>query len=299
MSDERADTNNDRRANSERGADSPFTPSSWFALTLIAVGAGSAIGAVVAYWTGAGSQVFGEIVALSLFCGGAGLVAWAHGAMPHEPVTGEREPLESSAEERAEFKEVFISGEESIGRRRFLGASVLVFATGLFAVGVSMIRSLTPDPYRLLGKTPWRQGIRLVKTDGTPIKPNDLRIGGVLTVFPEGHVGDFYAQTLLIHVQPSKLDLPSALQSGAYQGFVAYSKVCTHAGCPVGLYEQKQQLLLCPCHQSTFDVIHGANPTSGPATRPLPQLPITVDNNGFLIAQSDFKSPTGPGYWHV
>ncbi len=81
-------------------------------------------------------------------------------------------------------------------------------------------------------------------------------------------------------------------------GLVAYSKVCTHAGCPVGLYQSESSLLLCPCHQSTFDVLNGAEPTFGPATRALPQLPIAVDEEGFVIATADYSEPVGPGFWN-
>ncbi|OYV23715.1 MAG: ubiquinol-cytochrome C reductase, partial [Acidimicrobiales bacterium 20-64-4] len=80
-------------------------------------------------------------------------------------------------------------------------------------------------------------------------------------------------------------------------GYVAYSKLCTHLGCPVGLYEQQLQLLVCPCHQSMFNVANGALPNFGPAPRPLPQLPLMVDSQGYLQSQSDYKEPVGPGFW--
>ena len=79
---------------------------------------------------------------------------------------------------------------------------------------------------------------------------------------------------------------------------VAYSKVCPHAGCPVGLYEPDTHRLYCPCHQSVFDVLDAAEPKSGPATRPLPQLPLAVDADGYLVARSDYTEPIGPGFWN-
>ncbi|MGH7735831.1 MAG: ubiquinol-cytochrome c reductase iron-sulfur subunit, partial [Gemmatimonadales bacterium] len=81
------------------------------------------------------------------------------------------------------------------------------------------------------------------------------------------------------------------------QGYVAYSKLCTHAGCPVGLYQDNTQQLVCPCHQSMFDVLKGAQQTFGPAPRPLPQLPLMVDAEGFLRAQRGYHEPVGPGFW--
>jgi quinol---cytochrome c reductase iron-sulfur subunit len=82
-----------------------------------------------------------------------------------------------------------------------------------------------------------------------------------------------------------------------YGNLVAYSKICTHAGCPASLYEQQTNILLCPCHQSQFDIANNARPIFGPATRRLPMLPITVDNEGFLVAKSDYQQPVGPGFW--
>ena len=78
---------------------------------------------------------------------------------------------------------------------------------------------------------------------------------------------------------------------------VAYSKICTHVGCPVALYEQTTHHILCPCHQSTFDAANGANVIFGPAPRPLPQLPLTTDAQGYLVSQSDFTQPVGPSFW--
>ena len=274
-------------------------PHTGVGLVLLGVGSVAAVGAVVAFWLNASAQVFGGLIALSLVAGGAGLVAWAHGAMPDNPAVGEREPLASSVEERAAFVESFVAGEQSVGRRRLLAGSLLVLVGALSAVALSMLRSLGPDPLASLRQTAWRPGSRLVQSDGTPIKPGDIRVGSVLTVFPEGHVGAAESQTLLIKVQPELLDLPPDQQGWAWQGLVAYSKICTHAGCPVGLYEQQQHLLLCPCHQSTFDVLRGAQPTSGPADRALPQLPLSVNTDGYLVAQSDYQTAVGPGFWNM
>jgi ubiquinol-cytochrome c reductase iron-sulfur subunit len=124
-----------------------------------------------------------------------------------------------------------------------------------------------------------------------------LEQGAVLTVFPEGNVTDYNSQTLLIRVDPAGLRARPGRQDWSPQGHVAYSKICTHVGCPVGLYRETTHDLLCPCHQSTFDVLDGARPVSGPATRSLPQLPLAVDEAGYLIAQRDYTEPVGPGFW--
>ena len=267
------------------------------AVGAMVVAALAAIAALVEYWGGANIQWFGGTLALALVAAGVGLVGWTRTAMPDAPVIDVREPLESSSEERQAFVAAFTEGEQSLTRRRLLVGSLLTIGGGLGATFLSMFRPLGPNPYPALEHTSWQQGTRLVDSNGNPLKPGDLGVGTVLTVFPEGHLDSTSAQTLLIHVEPNKLDLPKERRAWVVQGLVAYSKICTHAACPVGLYQRQQHLLLCPCHQSTFNVLDGARPTSGPAALPLPQLPLALNKDGYLVAQSDFTEPVGPGFW--
>ncbi len=134
--------------------------------------------------------------------------------------------------------------------------------------------------------------------DGNPVKPSDLSVDGVITVWPEGYVDAPDAPTLLIHYRDDQ-DFRPVPGRGDWtvDDIVAYSKLCTHVGCPVGLYQADSGLLLCPCHQSTFAVLDGARPIFGPAARPLPQLPLGVNDQGELIARGDFSGPVGPGFW--
>ncbi|GAC1310219.1 MAG: hypothetical protein NVSMB16_06810 [Acidimicrobiales bacterium] len=125
----------------------------------------------------------------------------------------------------------------------------------------------------------------------------DVAVGGVVTVFPEGFIDDASAQTLLIRASDAPMVTRRGREDWSPAGFVAFSKVCTHAGCPVGLYEHRTNQLLCPCHQSLFDVAKGARPVFGPAPRALPQLPLAVDAEGRLIAQRDYDEPIGPAFW--
>ncbi len=161
------------------------------------------------------------------------------------------------------------------------------------------VLSLGPAPGRTLFETPWKAGTRVVGLDGLPVRIDDLPIDGVLTVFPEGAVGSADGQTLLIRVADDLLQLPPDRLAWAPQGCVAYSKLCTHAGCPVGLYRAAEHKLICPCHQSTFDVLAGATPTFGPAARPLPQLPIQLAEDGTFVALGDFPEPVGPSFWNM
>jgi ubiquinol-cytochrome c reductase iron-sulfur subunit len=121
----------------------------------------------------------------------------------------------------------------------------------------------------------------------------------VVTVFPEGYTTAEDSQAILVRVEPEELRLPTGREGWAPQGNVCYSKICTHAGCPVGLYSKDLQQLQCPCHQSAFDVLNGAEPVFGPAPRPLPQLDVYADDQGFLRARSDFDEPVGPGFWNA
>ncbi len=105
------------------------------------------------------------------------------------------------------------------------------------------------------------------------------------------------AAVLLMRLKPEDLKVSEGKETWNYQGIVAYSKICTHVGCPVALYEQQTHHLLCPCHQSQFDITEEAKVIFGPAKRPLPQLPIEVDDEGYLVAQSDFHEPVGPSFW--
>lgn len=248
------------------------------------------------YWTNRGTAALGGSIALSLVAIGVGLVIWSHGLMPDEEISDEREPLASSDLEREAFREDFIVGENKIARRRLLGW-MAGGAVSLLAIGsISLLRSLGKSPLPVLFETQWRQGVRLVTVDGRPISA-DLEIGTVQTVYPEGSEGATASQTLLLRVDEQLLKLPPGRSDWTPQGFIAFSKICTHAGCPVAQYEKSKNLLLCPCHQSTFDVLRGAVPVGGPAGRPLPQLPLYEDDQGFLRAQGDFSDPPGPGYW--
>ena len=124
-----------------------------------------------------------------------------------------------------------------------------------------------------------------------------MPVGTVLTVFPEGDPDSADGQALLIGLEPGLYRPAAGREDWAPNGLVCFSKVCTHAGCPVGLYRPQTHELFCPCHQSVFDVLASAAPVGGPATRPLPQLPIAVDDTGLVVATGDFSAPVGPGFW--
>jgi ubiquinol-cytochrome c reductase iron-sulfur subunit len=257
-----------------------------------------ALGLAVVYIAGGQTQLEGVFLFLALGGIGVGLVGWAKRFMPTREETEERGRLESTEEEVAAFTADFEAGEQALGRRSLL----VKLALGAFgALGLALlfpVRSLGPRPGRGLKTTAYAEGpVRVVTEDGRFVRPAELAEGSLATVWPEGHLEAADAPTLLIRVDERELELSPEKMAWTVGGIVAYSKLCTHTGCPVGLYQQAERLLLCPCHQSTFDVLHGAKPVFGPAARSLPQLPLGVDDEGYLIAEGDFEGPVGGGFW--
>jgi ubiquinol-cytochrome c reductase iron-sulfur subunit len=237
---------------------------------------------------------------------GYGLVIWGKYLMPRGPFEEARHSLEPTPIEREVFVEDFASrGKVAIERRGFL-LKALGLASGILGVVLAfpLIRSLGPLPKLTLRQTAWRRGAYLVDISGRKIKPDDIEVGGFMTVFPPDDIGGAYSQTMLIHVDgltsgylPPPPQFAKQRATWAPLGFIAFSKVCTHAGCPVGLYEELTEKMLCPCHQSLFDVRDAAVPIFGPAPRPLPQLPLYIDDEGYFRAQDGYDEPVGPGYW--
>ncbi|MDP8987030.1 MAG: Rieske 2Fe-2S domain-containing protein [Actinomycetota bacterium] len=258
-----------------------------------ATAAVAALGLTAVYAVGGQPQLEGLFLGLALGGIGVGAVVWAQRFMPAEEVTEDRIELGSTDEEVEAFTQSFETGEESLERRSLLVKLGLGALGALGIAAVFPIRSLGPRPGRGLKDTGYAEGVRLVTVHGTPVRPDSLVAGTVLTVWPEGHEGDADSPTLLIRTGAGRLELAQPTVGD----IVAYSKLCTHTGCPVGLYQQQEQLLLCPCHQSTFDVLDGAQPIFGPAARPLPQLPIGVDDQGFFVALGEFPQPVGGGFW--
>jgi ubiquinol-cytochrome c reductase iron-sulfur subunit len=274
----------------------------------LALTTASALGLAVLYALGGQNQLEGILLGLALGGLGYSFVVAARRLLPQGPFTEDREPLASSESDVEAFGHDFdrmyedTEGEEGTGRalarRKFLLRMGGAAAGALGLAALFPIASLGPRPGNALFVTKWRKGSRVVDERGRRVNVADLEVGGVITVFPEGAVGSADSQTLLLRVSNRAITTRPGREDWAPEGYVAYSKVCTHAGCPVGLYQQNIQRLLCPCHQSTFEVLNGATPVFGPATRSLPQLPLMVDDDGQLRAQDDYDQPIGPGFWN-
>jgi ubiquinol-cytochrome c reductase iron-sulfur subunit len=264
-------------------------------VTSFAVTAVAAVALMVVYALGGQPQAEGALLAVAFAGLGVGLVVWANGLLAGEH-TEEREPLVASPAEDAALRDDLERGGV-LHRRTLLRRSLLVAAGALGIAALFPLRSLGPRPGKSLLRTPWRPGVRVVTIDGEPVRVDAVPTGGLLTVFPEGDTGSADGQAVLVRVEAGLLRLPPGRDSWTVDGIVAFSKVCTHAGCPVGLYAADRHELLCPCHQSAFDVLRGAKPISGPAAWPLPQLPLAADADGVLRSTGDFSEPVGPGWW--
>ena len=253
-----------------------------------------------AYWTY--TPALGICMALALFGLGAGIVLWGKLLMPHEDAVEYRHGNRSDELDRqttaATMRDALVT--TGLPRRKLLRRSLGLAGGAMGLLAVVPLGGLIKNPKRALFATPWKEGTRLVRYDGVPMRPQDMEPGALETVFPgvPGGTKSADAATMLIRLRPGQQIASRKGQEGFGWGdYVAFSKICTHAGCPVSLYEQQTGRILCPCHQSQFDVTLDAKPVFGPATRPLPMLPITVDSEGFFVARSDYREAIGPSFW--
>lgn len=258
--------------------------------------------------------LLGLTLGLAVLLVGVGAVQWARLLMVDHEITEERHSAGSSAETRAAAIEIVYQGldESGLQRRKLIGRSLLGALGILVVPAVVTLADLGPWPTKsvraeTIEKTLWGPEVRLVN-DITfePIKAADLEIGQLVNAQPEnltelhGHevlVEKAKAAIIVVRMDPNSIRIPESRTSWHVNGILCYSKICTHVGCPISLWEQQTHHLLCPCHQSTFDLGNSGVVIFGPAARSLPQLPITTDAEGYLIATSDFTVPVGPSYF--
>jgi ubiquinol-cytochrome c reductase iron-sulfur subunit len=246
-------------------------------------------------------------MAISLFFIGMGAIHWAKTLMPDTEVVAQRHEFRSPDSERKDFVTAVKEGAAAsgLGRRSLIKRS-LGAALGLSALSpLILLRDLGPLPGKELEKTTWKSGTYLVTDPGNRrIKASDLEVGAVAQVLPEiedpehRKLSDIAKDAvLLIRLRPQEFNLEADRLAMTHDGIIAFSKICSHMGCAVALYEQQTKHLLCPCHQSTFDVTRAAKVIFGPSARPLPQLDITIDQEGYLLARQPFSEPVGPSFW--
>ena len=267
---------------------------------------------------GAQNVALGVTFGLGIFFIGAGAIQWAKKLMPDVEVVQDRHRLASTPDQDTAAADQYERGKEESGfaayrilRRTLIGALAL-FPIPLVVLVRDMWTNTNPategmSPAEILSETAWTDGLPIV-VDGTyqPIRPADIPVGGLVSALPENikeiqkefHNLNERGKSAIILVRMDPGEIRSQQGDGwDYEGILAFSKICTHVGCPIALYEQRTHHLLCPCHQSTFDLADSGNVIFGPAARRMPQLPIGVNEEGFLVARSDFQEPVGPSFW--
>jgi ubiquinol-cytochrome c reductase iron-sulfur subunit len=274
-------------------------------LALLGLAAVAAVGFVVAYVDGADNQLLGATLGVSLVLLAVAFIVAAERLVAHEEAAMEV-PDHGHYQDRADVEEIVRDGGEGLTRRRLLGAGAAVAGTALGAALIVPLASLGPNVGDTLEQSPWRRGVRFVDEHGHPIAADAIETKSFITAFPEGaDPRQLASPVVVVRVDPTQLRLPRGRQDWAPGGLLAFSKICTHAGCAISLYRaplyaptSPGPALVCPCHYSTFDVLRGALPVFGPAVRSLPELPVAVVN-GDLVAAGGYSGPVGPSWWGV
>ncbi|MUL40954.1 Rieske (2Fe-2S) protein [Streptomonospora sp. PA3] len=264
------------------------------------------------------NMLMGGTLALSLFGIAAGMTVWARQIMPHYEVANDYDELPSPPEEKSSFSDFFMRGADESGftKRPLMRRTLLLAMAPLGLAPIVLLRDTGPLPRDTLRHTLWEPGMHMVVEGAARhgeegwIHEDDLTPGGMISALPyvepdaehpHGLSLNDQAQTVILlikmHEREFSEEMTREQRNWTHNGIVAYSKICTHVGCPAALYESESHRILCPCHQSTFDATNGAKVVFGPANRPLPMLPITVDEEGYLVADGDFSEPVGPTFW--
>ncbi|MFC7533400.1 ubiquinol-cytochrome c reductase iron-sulfur subunit [Actinoplanes sp. GCM10030250] len=267
------------------------------------------------------TPLLGITLGIGLLALGFAILAWAKKLLPHELSIQQRHGGPSPEDEQLITGQtmLYVADELGVQRRPLLKGAIAIGMAPLgLAVAAPLVGGLIENPHKgdhpmmfTTGFHPSNNGgerVRLTREDGSPIRPEDVSAGGQMTVFPgipHGATNQHAdSPTLLIHLRADdasdtrqRADADPRNKGSMWGNYVAYSKICTHAGCPASLYEQQTNRLLCPCHQSQFLITDNAQPVFGPATRRLPMLPLTVDEEGFFVAASDFRDTVGPDFW--
>lgn len=252
------------------------------ARVLFAISSASLVAAVAMVMSGVGETAVAVAIAFTVIGVGTGLATWGHRLATRSP---DRQPRR-------------VKGPGLQRRRLLMGLGAM--GAGLAAASISLPALLRSEAAAArLAETGWRRGTRLVDDEGRLVAAPDIGPGSLITVYPEGRLGDPRAQALLVGAEPERIRLPEERAGWAPQGMIAFSKLCTHMGCPVGLYQEGTGRAVCPCHQAVFDLLGGGTVVTGPAGRPLPQLPITIDPDGYLVALGGFSDIVGTDFWRI
>lgn len=275
-------------------------------MVLLALAAVAAAMFVIAYALEWSTQILGIALGVALVLIAAALIVAGKRVTTQGDVVDERPRLGDRGEERQLELEVERGGK-GVSRRGVLLGGAAATGTALGAALVVPIASLGPKPGDAIGASPWRRGTKVIDENGVHLTPDDIKVGGFITGYPEGSdPRELGSVIVLVRLRPEELDLPADRSDWDVDGVLAFSKICTHAGCTINLFRyplyeptSPGPALVCPCHYSTFDVTTGGNRIFGPAGRSLPQLPLEKDGEGRLVAAGDMSGPIGPSWWGV
>jgi len=265
--------------------------------------------------TNALNLALGSTLGLALLFIGMGAIQWSKTLMDDHEIVEMRHGSASSEQDKTEALAAFEQGaaESGFGRRKMIRNSLLTSLGVLGLPAVVLLRDLGPLPGGLPTQTVWAKGVRVVvDVSGEPLRLGDIEFGQLVNAQPElFYETDDQGQPLfegsallnakakaavvLVRMLPDDLVNPESAAMGI-DGVLCFSKICPHLGCPISLWEQQTRNLLCPCHQSTFDLSDGGRVVFGPAKRSVPQLEIGLDEQGYLIAMGDFDVPIGPSF---
>lgn len=275
-------------------------------LALLAAAAAGAVMFAVAYAFEWSTQILGIALGAALVLIAAALIVAGKRVVAAEDVVEKRPRLGDPKEQRDLEAEVERGGK-GVSRRGVLLGGAAATGTALGAALAFPIASLGPAPGDRIGASPWRRGTNVIDEEGVHLTPDDIDVGGFITGYPEGSdPRELGSVIVLVRLRPEELDLPADRRGWGVDGVLAFSKICTHAGCTINLFRyplyeptSPGPALVCPCHYSTFDVTTGGNRIFGPAGRSLPQLPLDLDGEGRLIAAGEMSGPIGPAWWGV
>jgi ubiquinol-cytochrome c reductase iron-sulfur subunit len=252
------------------------------------------------------TQFEGLTLGLAFICLSAALIVTSKRLVVTEQI--EEDYPEPHPEEQEQVAQIVSESGNPITRKKLLGGAAVLAGGTLGAAMLAPAASLGPAlSSHVLLETPWRRGRRVVREDNVPVKASDIEPGTFYTGFAEGASHELLgAPLVIVRLDPADLRLPAERRDWAPEGIVAYSKICTHAGCAINLYRkptfpevESKPALICPCHYSTFDPAAGGKVLFGPAGRDLPQLPLLIDRKGNLRAAGNFSGPPGPSWWGV
>ncbi len=253
------------------------------------------------------TQLMGLSIGLALVLIGMALVVTGRHLVATEEIEDDY-PAHEHPEEQEMLVQVVEESGSRLTRKRLFMLSIGGAAGALGVALVTPIVSLGPV-FRIAPffATPWRRGRRLVDENGKVWKASDIQEDDFYTAFPEGaDKEELAAPIVLVRLPRDQLHLPPQLTNYPADGIVAYSKICTHAGCAISLYraplfaqDEPAPALVCPCHYSTFDPGNGGTVVFGPAGRKLPMLPLEIDRAGQLRAAGTFDEAVGPSFWGI